>query len=79
MTTLKIAVLAPMPSASVSVATAVKPGRAQQRPRAVAEIAHEILEQRRPEFVARVFLDALDAAEPDQRLAARLGGRHAAR
>ena len=67
-----------MPKASVRVATAVKPGARPQRPRAISQIANKIFEQGRPEFVAGVFLDALEPAEPDERLPARLGGRHAA-
>ena len=44
-TTLKIAAFAPMPSASVSTATAAKPGWRAERARAEAEILPESLEK----------------------------------
>ena len=42
LTTLKIAVLAPMPSASVRAATAVKPGLRAQFARGVADVLQQI-------------------------------------
>jgi hypothetical protein len=48
----KIAVFAPIPSASVRTATDVKTGvRASERPHTVANVAREILEPRQPSLV----------------------------
>ena len=50
--------------------------RAPQRAEAVSKIAHRVLEERRPDLVARALLRAFEPAEPDKRLAARLVGAH---
>ena len=63
LTTLNTAVVAPMPSASVRMATMREAGRAPQRAQAVADVAQRVFEQRGPELVARALLDALHAAE----------------
>ena len=76
-TTLKIAEVAPMPRASVTSAAAVKPGARRSDAAAMAEIAHRVLEQRRPDLVARALLDALQPAELEQRLAPGLVRAHA--
>ena len=54
-TTLKIAEVAPMPSASVSERRGGKARRAPQHAEAVTEVAHRVLEERRPDLVARVL------------------------
>ena len=76
-TTLKIAEVAPMPSASVSKAAAVKPGARAAAREGVAEVTHRVFEQREPDLVARALGGAGDAPEPEQRLAPGLLRAHA--
>ena len=73
----KIAVLAPMPSASVPIADERKRGVLDERARGVAEILAKVVEPRERPHVAMHF-DGLDhAAEVPQRRQARLVRRQA--
>ncbi len=77
LTTLKMALLAPMPSASVRDA-----GRGERRVAAhaaqrVARVLNHRLETRQAAAIAMRLADARDAAQFREGAAARLGGRHA--
>ena len=70
----KIAVLAPMPSASVSSAAAVKPGVRRSMRSAVADVLPERLEERQAALIAPGLGDLRLAAEFEPRRAPRGGG-----
>ena len=62
-TTLKIAVFAPIPSASVSTPTAVRPGVRAEHAESVAKIAPDPFPSRVAPHAAGDFLDLSDVAE----------------
>ena len=74
---MKIAVFAPMPSASVAMTVSVKAGRLLERSNRVAQIAHDGLQPRGPAHIAARFFHLLDAAELEARAAQRRLVRHA--
>ena len=78
-TMLKMALLAPMPSASVSTTTAVKPGALRSAAPRVAERPSARLEAGTGAAGADALLHRLAAAEREVRRAARLLSRHAGR
>src|SRR4029450_2428704 len=53
------------------------PAPPPQHAHGVTHVPHRVFQQRRPDFVSSVVLDAFDAAELDHRLAPRLVGVHA--
>ena len=67
LTTLKIAVLAPMPSARASTAAAVKAGVRARAARPVAQVLEDRLEKGAGADVPHRFLDLLAAAAPRSR------------
>ena len=73
---LKIAVLAPMPSASVTSAAIVKPGGATQHADAVAGVLQVRLQRRQRPLVGVGFRHLLTTAKSRPRLAAGVLGFH---
>ena len=71
-----MAMLAPMPSASMRTAVVVKPGAAQLA-QGVAEVLHDGLEEGKRASFAMGLRGVLDAAELEDGLAASFGGSHA--
>ena len=78
-TRLKIAVFAPMPSASESTAVSAKPGERAQQPQRVADVLDEIFEQPDAPGVAALLGRQVGRAELAPRRAPRLGLAHAPR
>ena len=79
LTTLKMAVLAPMPSAMVTITTKAKPRIARSVAQAVADVLHQRLAESRQPGVAHVVFHPVDCAEVLERARARASlGRHAA-
>ncbi len=77
LTTVKIAVLTPMPRPRMTMPASAKPGRLDQRADAVAHVAQQRFKRRQAAAIAIRLLGALDAAERDHGAAAGLGRRHA--
>jgi hypothetical protein len=75
--TLKIALFAPIPTASVRTATAVKPGFAQ-RAQAVADVVKQSFEEPNAARLAAFLFDALCATELQPRPPHCFPSRHAA-
>jgi hypothetical protein len=75
-TTVKIAVLPPIPSASVAMAIALKPGRASQQPHRVADVLTQRIQHRKPTPIAVAFFHNLESAKSCERLATRILWRH---
>ena len=73
-TTLNMAALAPMPSASTPIATNANPGSRRKRGQAVARVPDEVFDPANAAIVAMVLLHLIDAAEPAQGFRACLGG-----
>ena len=77
LTTLKIAVLAPIPSASVTTTVAVNPTVLPQDTERIDDVLTQRIEDRQSAAVAVAFRGLCDATEGDQRGPARLGRCHA--
>ncbi len=79
MTTEKIAVFAPMPSASVRIAAAENAGFLRRPRKPVAEILADRLEEAGRAFVPNLVLELVDAAEAPERLPSGFVRRQSAR
>ena len=73
----KMAVLAPMPSASVSSATAVKPGAAPQHAQPVPHVARHVVEPRQAALIAQRLHRLRRRRRPRSRRARGVVGRRA--
>ena len=72
-----MAVLAPIPKASVRIATAAKPGVLTQAAQAVTDVQEERIDERQTTLFAVAFFGLIDAPKAAQRGEARLLRRHA--
>ena len=76
-TTVKIAVLAPMPSAIVIRATAANAGRLRETSHCKADVLPEVVRENVNVGVAGPIAHGCGSAEPSQRIAPRVGRAHA--